>query len=57
MCQVTEEELLGIAQLYFPHIVRSMRGPIIIVGNITIKNQKSNVIQKEGEIFTIFLHM
>lgn len=57
MCQGTEEELLGIAQWYSPHIIRSMKGPKIIVEIVTTKSQKSKVIPKEGEIFNIFLYM
>lgn len=57
MCQGREEKLLGIARWYFPLIIRNMRGPKIIVEIVTIKNQKSKVIQKETEIFNIFLYM
>lgn len=58
MCQGTEEELLGEAQWYFPLIIRSMRGPIIIVEIVTIKNQKCKDTQKRGgNIEYVFIYV
>lgn len=57
MCQGTEEEFVGIAQWYSPHIIRSTKGPIIVVEIVTTKSLKSKVIQKEGKIFNKFLYM
>lgn len=57
MCQGTEEELLGIAQWFFPHIIRSMRVPIIIAENVATKIKRVKLYKKNGKYLLYFLYM